>query len=65
MTSLTARYETKAWESHLENKSPAAGSIFWVYGPGQGDMTVIGIEPHPNDGKGNAYKKHHTVKDEQ
>ena len=28
----------------------------WTYGPGQGDITIVAIEPHPND-KSNAYKK--------
>ena len=55
--SLTARYETKVWESYLENNTPTAGRIFWAYGPEQGDITILAIEPHPNDGKGNAYKK--------
>ena len=57
ITSLSARYGMKVWESYLENNTPAAGRIFWAYGPEQGDITVIGLEPHPNDGKGNAYKK--------
>lgn len=56
ITSLTARYGMKVWESYLENNTPAAGRIFWAYGPEQGDITVIGLEPHPND-KANAYKK--------
>lgn len=54
---LTARYETKVWESYLENNTPKAGRIFWVYGLDQGDITIIGIEPHPNDAKSNAYKR--------
>ena len=53
---LSARYGMKVWESYLENNTPAAGRIFWVYGPEQGDITIIGIEPHPND-KSNAYRK--------
>ena len=53
---LTARYGIKVWESYLENNTPAAGRIFWVYGPDTGDITIIGIEPHPND-KSNAYKQ--------
>ena len=56
ITALTARYGMKVWESYLENNTPAAGRIFWVYGPEQGDITVIGLEPHPND-KANAYNK--------
>ena len=54
---LTARYETKIWCSYLQNHTPAAGRIFWCYGPKKGDITIVAIEPHPNDSKGNAYKK--------
>ena len=53
---LTARYGMKVWQSYLENNTPKAGRIYWVYGPGKGDITIIGIEPHPDD-KSNAYKK--------
>ena len=56
ITSLTARYGTKVWQSYLENNTPAAGRVFWVYGPGRGDITIIGLEPHPND-KNNAYDR--------
>ena len=54
---LTARYGIKVWESYLENNKPKAGRIFWVYGPDQRDITIIGVEPHPNDGKSIAYKR--------
>lgn len=54
---LTRRYGgVKVWESYLENHTPGAGRIFWVYGPEKNDVTVIGVEPHPND-QGNAYRK--------
>lgn len=56
ISSLTIRYGQKVWESYLENKTPAAGRIFWTYGPEQGDITIIAIEPHPDD-KSNAYRK--------
>ncbi len=56
ITSLSRRYGQKVWESYLENQTPAAGRLFWTYGPGQGEITIIAIEPHPND-KSNAYKK--------
>ena len=56
ITSLTKRYGMKVWQSYLENKTPAAGRVFWVYGPERGDITIIGLEPHPND-KANAYDK--------
>ena len=53
---LSNRYGMKVWQSYIENNTPGAGRIFWVYGPAQGDITIIGLEPHPND-KSNAYKK--------
>ena len=55
-TTVTNRYGMKVWESYLENNTPGVGRIFWVYGPRQGDITLIGLEPHPND-KSNAYRK--------
>ena len=54
---LTSRYGTKVWCSYLQNNTPAAGRIFWSYGPDKGDITIVAIEPHPNDSKSNAYKK--------
>ena len=57
ISALTRRYGgIKVWESYLENNTPGAGRIFWVYGPEKNDITVIGVEPHPND-KGNTYQK--------
>ena len=56
ITALTRRYGMKVWQSYLENNTPKAGRIFWVYGPDKGDITIIGIEPHPED-KSNAYQK--------
>jgi len=53
---LTSRYGIKVWQSYLENNTPSAGRIFWVYGPNQGDITIIGIEPHPEDTT-HSYKK--------
>ncbi len=54
--SLTKRYGMKVWESYLENNKPAAGRVFWVYAPKQNDITIIGLEPHPNTKK-DSYKK--------
>lgn len=53
---LSRRYGIKVWESYLENKKPAVGRVFWVYGPNQSDITIIAIEPHPDDKK-SAYKE--------
>ena len=54
---LTARYGKKVWESYLENNTPAAGRIFWSYGPNRNEITIIAIEPHPNSSKSNAYDR--------
>jgi hypothetical protein len=48
---LSRRYGIKVWQSYLENNTPSAGRIFWVYGPDQKDITIIGLEPHPEDKK--------------
>lgn len=56
ITSLSRRYGMKVWQFYLENQTPAAGRIFWVYEPNCGEITIIGLEPHPND-KSNSYDK--------
>ena len=43
------------WESYLQNNTPSAGRLFWRYGPSENSVTVLSLEPHPND-KG-AYKR--------
>lgn len=57
ITDLTNRYGQKVFQSYLENKTPSAGRMFWVYGPERGQITVIGIEPHPEDKKRGAYNR--------
>lgn len=52
---LTARYHYRVWQSYLENNTPAAGRVFWVYGPEEGEITIVGLEPHPNT-KSHSYK---------
>jgi hypothetical protein len=54
---LTRKYGLKIFQSYLENKTPAAGRLFWAYGPDHGDITVLGIEPHPEDQKQGAYSR--------
>lgn len=31
--------------------------MYWVYGPDQQSITIIGLEPHPEDKKSNGYAK--------
>ena len=54
---LTRRHGIKIFQSYLENKTPAAGRMFWAYGPDKGDITILAIEPHPEDAKGGAYQR--------
>ena len=54
---LSKRYGFKVWQSYLENRKPAAGRIYWTYGPGRNEITILGIEPHPEDRKRNAYSR--------
>ena len=54
---LTRRYGRKVFQSYLENNTPAAGRMFWVYGPDDGQITVIGLEPHPEDRKSRGYDR--------
>lgn len=51
ISALSARYGQKVFESYLENNTPAAGRLFWVYGPRRCYITLIGMEPHPQDSK--------------
>jgi len=44
---LSKKYGLKIFQSYLENKTPAAGRIFWAYGPGKAEITILGLEPHP------------------
>ena len=54
---LTARYGMKVFQSYCENRNSRAMRVYWVYGPSKDFITIIGVEPHPNDAKHNAYKK--------
>jgi hypothetical protein len=35
------------WESYIENQTPSAWRMWWVYGPGPDEITVLTIGPHP------------------
>lgn len=54
---LSRRYGVKVWQSYLENKTSRAGRIFWVYGPEKNEITIIGLEPHPEDKKSAGYEQ--------
>lgn len=52
---LSDRFGQKVFESYLENNTPSAGRLFWVDGPDRGHITVLALEPHPEDKKRGAY----------
>ena len=54
---LAEKYGVRTWESYLENNTPAAGRLFWAYGPGRKEISILGIEPHPEDKKRGAYDR--------
>lgn len=54
---LSKRYGMKVWQSYLENRRSGARRMFWVYGHNQNEITIIGLEPHPEDAKNGAYDR--------
>jgi hypothetical protein len=50
-------YKCKVWQSYLENNTPGAGRLYWVYGPGKAEISIIGLEPHPENRKKAGYAK--------
>ena len=54
---LSKRYGVKVWQSYLENKTSKARRMYWLYDPGQQEITIIGLEPHPEDAKNGAYDR--------
>ena len=49
---LTEKYGVRIWESYLENKRSGARRMFWIYGPETKEITIVGIENHPEPGRG-------------
>jgi|SRR5579872_5727365 len=37
----------KVFEAYAQQKTPGAYRIFWHYGPGKNDLTIIAIVSHP------------------
>ncbi|MBL0870324.1 MAG: hypothetical protein IBJ18_07105 [Phycisphaerales bacterium] len=37
----------KVFEAYIQNRTPGAYRLFWCYGPGKGEITIIAITPHP------------------
>ncbi len=45
--SLEGAHGEDVWESYAEQRTPAAYRIFWHYGPGQREITILAITAHP------------------
>ncbi|HMB95586.1 MAG TPA: hypothetical protein VKK61_06065 [Tepidisphaeraceae bacterium] len=37
----------KVFEAYAQNRTPGAYRVFWCYGPGKNQITIIAITPHP------------------
>jgi len=57
ISSLTKRYGQKVMQSYMENRTPKPWRIYWAYGPKKTQITIIGMERHPDSDKSNAYLK--------
>jgi hypothetical protein len=37
----------KVFEAYVQNRTPGAYRLFWCYGPGKNEITIIAITAHP------------------
>lgn len=35
------------WQSYVENNTPGAWRVTWVYGPKAGQITIVSFHSHP------------------
>ncbi|MFT4010372.1 MAG: hypothetical protein QM655_10065 [Nocardioidaceae bacterium] len=35
------------WESYVENRTPSAWRLWWFFGPGEDEISVVDLGPHP------------------
>lgn len=45
--SLTGPRGEDVWESYVENRTPSAWRIFWIYGPKPDELTIVSVSAHP------------------
>ncbi len=53
---LSRKYNRKIFQSYID-QSDTADRLFWTYGPGRKEITVLGVEPHPESRKREAYQR--------
>ena len=46
-TSLKGPNGEKVFETYAQQRTPAAYQIFWYYGPGRKQITIVAITSHP------------------
>lgn len=56
ISDLTRRYGQKVFQSYV-GQGKHAYRMYWVYGPERKQITIIGLEPHPEDAKNKAYDR--------
>lgn len=44
---LDQAFGQKIWQSYVENRTPGAYRVFWHFGPGKSEITIVAITPHP------------------
>ena len=54
---LSRKFGIKVWQSYLENRKSGALRMFWAYGPGKQQITILAVQHHPESGKRKAYEK--------
>lgn len=54
ISDLSRRYGRKVFQSYLD-QGKLAWRMYWIYGPNQKEITVIGISSHPENNKNSGY----------
>lgn len=49
ISTLSKKFGHRVWQSYLENRTPKPYRLFWVYGPGNRQITLVGLERHPEN----------------
>ena len=45
--SLAGPKGEKVFEAYIQQRTPSAYRVFWYYGPGKSQITIVAITPHP------------------
>ena len=45
--SLIGPRSEPVWEVYVENRTPTAWRLWWIYGPGADAITLVMVGPHP------------------